>query len=124
MADNYEYNETNITVEVASPKIVDVAKRDGGTWRAAKLIYTAINPRTKAPEIKTKGISEMTLSTLTPTRRAIVISCCVARIALPIRVYLINTVKPTILTALVTRMTNSGEPIICAIGSINSKSGI
>ena len=57
-------------------------------------------------------VTEITRSTLIPVRRAMIRSCWVARIALPILVYLINRVRPIMAVVLVTRITSSAEPMI------------
>ena len=69
-------------------------------------------------------VVEMTLLTLMPTSMAMVRSWAVARIALPIRVNLMTTVRISMMIAVVIRIIRSEEPTICATGSMKANSGM
>jgi len=83
----------------------------------------SIPPRAASDE-PTINVSDITLSTSIPTRRAIFLSCAVALIALPILVNFMKKVSRTIITALLRMITSSAELIICDTGFKNSNSGI
>jgi len=73
------------------------------------------------PTIK---VNEITWFTLMPTSMAMSLSWAVARMAFPIRVYLIRKVRQAITAAVTRIMTISGVPIMWAQGSIHSQSCI
>ena len=68
------------------------------------------------------NVSEMMRSASMPSSIAILRFCAVARMALPIFVYWMNSVSATIVTRLVTMIRKSLVPMIWEMGSRNSKS--
>ena len=68
-------------------------------------------------------VSEITLSASMPSSMAILRFWAVARMALPMRVYLMNSVSAAMDTAEVTMISTSLAPMMCAMGSRNSGCG-
>ena len=68
------------------------------------------------------NVSEMMRSASMPSSIAILRFCAVARMALPIFVYWMNSVSATIVTRLVTMIRKSLVPMMWEMGSRNSKS--